>query len=194
MAFTFFPPPSNISVLMGTWWCHLFGQNVSIAQEESYHGDKWTLTWSKTFGVPGSAFNHVMSWSQFSPHHYNPPLLCILMFTPSVSWWCKTRREEENIALIRGIGLPPRHWEMPCKHLNRRYSERVNVASRQTTCRMDKEESKVEWENMMNVFFSLDFPIVNECFSGFPHPSRLMHDLANPEREEAFRKLTAELC
>lgn len=31
------------------------------------------------------------------------------------------------------------------------------------------------------------FPIVNECFSGFSHPSRLMHDLANPWREQAFR-------
>lgn len=82
---------------------------------------------------------------------------------------------------------------MPCKHLKRRYSERVNVASRQMTCRMDKEERGVELENMMNVFFSLDFPIVNKCFSGFSHPSHLMHDLANPWREEAFRKLTAEL-
>lgn len=69
---------------------------------------------------------------------------------------------------------------MPCKHLKRRYSEHVNVASRQMTCRMDKEESRVEVENMMNVFFSLDFPIVNECFSSFSHPSRLMLDSANP--------------
>lgn len=67
---------------------------------------------------------------------------------------------------------------MPCKHLNKRYSEPVNVASRQMTCRMDKEESGFEMENMMNVFFSLDFPIVNEYFSGFSHPCCLMHDLA----------------
>lgn len=101
------------------------------------------------------------------PQHYNQPLLCILKFTQSLSWWCKTCREEENIALVRGIRLLPRHWEMPCKHLKRRYSARVNVDSRQLTCRMDKEDSRVELENMMNVFFSLDFPIVNECFSGF---------------------------
>lgn len=33
----------------------------------------------------------------------------------------------------------------------------VNVASRQMICGMDKEERGAALENMMNVFFSLDF-------------------------------------